>query len=147
MHRPLAVVSIIAFGATAAFPQNLDIIKLRKSHYEAMGKAAKEPGAAFKGEAKFDLAKVQAALKTYQEKAVILPTLFPDDSKTGGDTEALPKIWDNKADFESRFKKLAETAKTAEAGIKDEATFKAMWKDVMGNCSGCHKVYRLQKQK
>ena len=100
----------------------------------------------FKGNAKFDLAKVQAAIKTIQEKAAIIPKLFPDDTKSGGDTEALPAIWDNKADFEERFKKLADAAKTAETTITDETTFKTEWPVLGGNCSGCHKKYRKEKK-
>jgi cytochrome c556 len=85
-------------------------------------------------------------LRLIQEKAVILPKLFPDDSKQGGDTEALPEIWSNKADFEDRFRKLAEAARAAEGSITDEASFKAQWKDFMGNCGGCHKKYREDKK-
>ncbi|MGQ0673097.1 MAG: c-type cytochrome [Hyphomicrobium sp.] len=143
--KALTFVLALFAGTLSAAAQNLDIIKQRKDHYAAMGKASKEPNQAFKGEADFDLAKVQAALKVFQEKAAILPTLFPDDAKTGGDTEALAKIWEDKADFEARFKKLAEVAKAAEASITDEETFPATWKDVMGNCSGCHKIYRKPK--
>ena len=99
----------------------------------------------YKGEADFDLSKVQVALKVIQEKAAILPKLFPDDSKTGGDTEALPKIWEDKADFEGRFLKLAEAAKAAEGDITDEDSFPDAWKTVVGNCSGCHKQYRKPK--
>ena len=33
----------------------------------------------------------------------------------------------------------------AEAAIKDEATFKAEWGKVMGNCGACHKEYRKAK--
>jgi cytochrome c556 len=123
----------------------VNIIKERQDHYKKMGDAAKPVNAMFKGEADFDLAKVQAALKIMQEKAAILPTLFPDDSKTGEKTEALPIIWDEKADFEARFKKLGEAAKAAEASITDEENFPDTWKEVMGNCSGCHKKFRKPK--
>jgi cytochrome c556 len=137
----------LVLGAGAVAAQNVAIIKERKSHYEAMGKAVKEPTAMYKGDAEFDLAKVQAALKVIQEKAAILPKLFPDDSKTGGDTEALPAIWENKADFEERFPKLAAAAKAAETAITDEETFPDAWKEVVGNCGGCHKKYRKPKDK
>ncbi len=140
-----SVLSVLT--VTAAIAQNTAVIKQRQDALEAVGKAVKEPVKMFKGDAEFDLKKVQAALKVMQEKAAILPTLFPDDSKVGEDTEALPAIWENKADVESRFKKLGEDAKKAEAGITDKATFEAQFKDVMGNCSGCHKKYRKEKEK
>lgn len=145
MRRVLFAAVAFALGATAAAAQNVAVIKERQDHLKKMGDAVKPVGAMYKGEADFDLAKVQAALKVMQEKAAVLPTLFPDDSKTGADTEALPKIWDDKADLESRFKKLGEAAKAAEAAITDEDTFPDTWKEVVGNCSGCHKKFRKPK--
>jgi len=145
MLRFVAVAAAVAVGATVSYAQNLNIIKERKEGFKAMAAAAKEPGAMVKGEAKFDLPKVQAALKAYQQHSPKLKDLFPADSKTGGDTEALPVIWDKMADVGARFDKLAADAKAAEGTIKDEASFKAEWPKVMGNCGGCHKEYRVQK--
>lgn len=145
MRRVLFCLTAFALGVSAVAAQNLAVIKERQDHLKKMGDAAKPVSAMFKGEADFDLAKVQAALKVMQEKAALLPALFPDDSKTGEDTEALPKIWEEKADFEERFKKLGESAKAAEASITDELTFPDTWKEVMGNCSGCHKKFRKPK--
>lgn len=96
-----------------------------------------------KGEAPFDLAKVQASLKTISEGAPKLAGLFPDDSKTGGDTQALPVIWEKKAEFEGLWKKLAADATAAAAAIKDEASFKTEWPKIGANCGGCHKVFRV----
>jgi cytochrome c556 len=145
MRRASIIVAAFILGATAVAAQNVAVIKERQDHLEKIGDAVKPVGAMYKGEADFDLAKVQAALKVIQEKAPLLPPLFPDDSKTGNDTEALPIIWDEKADFESRYKKLGEAAKAAEASITDEETFPDTWKEVMGNCSGCHKKFRKPK--
>jgi len=145
MRRTIVFLTACALGATTVVAQNVAVIKERQDHLEQVGKAAKPVNAMFKGEDAFDLAKVQAALKVMQEKAAVLPALFPDDSKEGGDTEALPAIWEKKADFEERFKKLGEAAKAAEASIVDEATFPDTWKAVMGNCSGCHKAFRKPK--
>lgn len=145
MRRSAILVTVLALGATAVSAQNLSVIKERKDTYKAMGDAVKAPSAMYKGEADFDLAKVQNALKVMQEKAAVLPKLFPDDAKTGGETEALPVIWENKKDFEERFAKLADDAKAAETTITDETTFLDNWGKVMGNCSGCHKKYRKPK--
>ena len=145
MRRVLFAAAALVLGVTAVAAQNVAVIKERQDHLKKMGDAVKPVGAMYKGEADFDLAKVQAALKIMQEKAALLPPLFPDDSKTGADTEALPKIWEEKADLESRFKKLGEAAKAAEASITDEETFPDTWKEVMGNCSGCHKKFRKPK--
>jgi cytochrome c556 len=89
----------------------------------------------------FDLVKVQATLKVIQEQSTKLKSLFPDDSKTG-DTETLPVAFEKKADVIARFDKLVSDAKEAEGSIKDEASFKAGWGKIGGNCGGCHKEYR-----
>lgn len=135
----------LALPASEAGAQNVDVIKARKELLKGMGKPTKDVGAMLKGEAPFDLAKVKAALKAYGENAPKLPALFPEDSKTGGETEALPVIWEKKKDFEDRFAKLVADAKAADAAITDEASFKAKFPDVVGNCGGCHKIYREQK--
>jgi len=146
MLRIMSVAALVAVGATAVAAQNLDVIKARKEILKGFGAAAKDPGAMLKGEQKFDLAKVKAALKTYQEGSAKLPAMFPDDSKTGGETEALPEIWAKKDDFTGRFKKLADAAKAAETSITDEISFQDVMPKLMGdNCSACHKIYRKPK--
>jgi cytochrome c556 len=72
------------------------------------------------------------------------PLLFPEDSKTG-DTNALPAIWENKADFDARFKKFGDDAIAASTSIVDEASFRATIPGVLKNCVGCHEQYRAKK--
>ena len=120
-----------------------DAIAARQAILGSFGKAVKEPGAMLRHEAAFDLAIVQASLKTIAEGAPKLKSLFPDDSKSGAYTEALPVIWDKKDDFLKVVDQLANSAKAARAAIKDEATFRSEWGKVSSNCRACHKVYRV----
>ena len=131
---------------SAALAQNTAVIKERKNHFKIMSDSVKPTGAMLKGETSFDLAVVKKAIKTIQEEAPQLAKLFPEDSKEGEKTHALPSIWTNKADFEGRFKKLADAAKAAESSISDEVTFQEVWPQVTGNCGGCHKKYRKQEE-
>lgn len=141
MFRSLSVAALVAIGATVVHAQT-SAISQRQEAMKAIAGAAKGPGAILKGEAEFDLSKVQNSLGVYQEQAAKLKNLWPEDSKIGGDTEALPLIWEKKSEFLPRFDKLAADAKAAAATIKDEATFKAEWPKVMSNCGGCHKEFR-----
>jgi cytochrome c556 len=141
MLRVMAVLAALAIGATAVWAQNAAGIAARKEAMKALGGANKGPGAMNKGEAPFELPKVQASLKTFQETAVKAKGLFGDDTKTG-ETDALPAAFEKKADLLARFDKLAADAKAAAGTIKDEATFKAEWPKVLSNCGGCHKEYR-----
>lgn len=145
LRTALLAASLLALPAIAV-AQNADVIKERKANFKAMADAAKPTGAMMKGEADFDLAAVKNAIKVFQEKAALQAKLFPDDSKEGEKTEALPLIWDNKADFEERFVKLAEAAKAADTSVTDADTFATEWPKVMGNCGSCHKKYRKPKE-
>ncbi len=143
MLRIAAAVAALAVGATFAYAQNLDVIKQRKDSMKAVGGAAGAVAKIMKGEAAFDLATVQKSLATYQAEAAKQKGLFADDSKAGGETTALPKIWEAKADFFARMDKFASDAKATAVAIKDEASLKAEWPKVMSNCGGCHKDYRV----
>ena len=145
MLRVLAAVTALAIGATVVLAQNAAGIAARKDAMKAFGGAAKGPGGMAKGDAPFELPKVQASLKTIQETAVKAKGLFGDDTKTG-ETDTLPVAFEKKADLMARFDKLGADAKAAEGAIKDEASFKAEWPKVVSNCGGCHKEYRKPKQ-
>lgn len=136
----LAAGIITAIAATAVTAQ-ADVIKERQALLKQFGDATKPIGGMLRGSVPFDLAQVQAALDLYVKDAKVLPTLFPAGSGTG-DTEALPAIWTNKADFDARFVKLGTDAAAARAAITDEASFKASFPGVVRNCGGCHDTYR-----
>lgn len=142
MRRTVIFASLFALGAGVALAQG-SAIEQRKAKFKEMGGAAGPIGKMMRGEEAFDLAKVQAGLKTIQANAKVVATLFPPDSKTG-DTKALPAIWDDKAKFDAFFPKLEAAAGAALAAIKDEATMKAEMPKVLGNCGGCHNDFRAK---
>jgi len=147
MLRVIAAIAALAIGATVVLAQNAAVIEQRKQLMKANAGATKEPGGMAKGDAPFELPKVQASLKVLQDNAAKLKTLWPDDSKTGAETRSLPAIWEKKADFIGRVDKLAADAKAAEGSIKDEASFKAEWpKLISNNCVACHKQYQKPAQ-
>jgi cytochrome c556 len=137
----LALLAVSPFAGSAAAQSAA--IAMRQEILGSFGSAVKEPGAMLRQEAPFDLAVVQASLKKIAEGAPKLKTLFPDDSKTGAYTEALPAIWEKKDDFLKTVDQLAASATAAGAAIKDEATFRSEWGKVSSNCRACHKVYRV----
>ena len=141
MLRVVATVAALAVGATLAYAQNAAGIAARKDAMKAIGGAMGGPGKMMKGESPFDLAVVQASLKTIEENANKSKGLFGDDTKTG-DTATLPAAFEKKADVMARFDKMAADAKAAAGAIKDEASFKAEWGKIGANCGGCHKEYR-----
>ena len=139
MLRVFGGLAILAVCATLVLAQNTGVISQRQDAMDTMAKPGLEVFKMLKGEIPFDLAKVHAALKTYQEQGAKLKNLFPDDSKTGGDTEAQPKIWQARAEFEKAIDALIAKAKNASAAIKDEPSFKAEYPEVTKTCGACHK--------
>ena len=143
MLRPAFVALGLAIGATAVFAQANPIAERREA-MKAIGAATREGAAIAKGEVAFDAAKAQAVFKTYADAAKKVPGLFPDNSKTGGETTAATKIWEDQAGFKAAFVKFeADAAKGA--AVTDLAGFRAAFGDATKNCGGCHEAYRVKK--
>lgn len=141
--KRLVLTSLILAAGVGAVLADSDAIAKRRALMKANGDATKIVVGMLKG-APFDLGAVQAALKTYGEAAAKAPALFPDDSQTG-DTNALPAIWENKADVLARLAKLGQDVAAAQASIVDRASFQAQMPGVLKNCGGCHEKYRAKK--
>jgi cytochrome c556 len=143
MKRLVAVVLALTCGVTAVLADT-DPIAERRALMKHDGEAAKKLFDMSKGKAPFDLATVKESLKTLDEGATKSAALFPDSSKTGGGTAALPAIWEHKADFDARFVKFVKDVEAAQAGIVDEASFKKFAPEVFKNCGGCHELYKAK---
>lgn len=144
MFRTVLAVAAIAIGVTAVAAQS-DPIATRKATMKGVGDQAKAGAGMAKGEAPFDLAKAQAIFVTFAEASAKMPTLFPENSKTGGETAALPAIWDHMGDVKAKFDKFGADAKAAQGSVKDLDTFKASFSAVTKNCGGCHETYGAKK--
>jgi cytochrome c556 len=141
MIRTVLAAAVLAFGATALVAQN-DPIAARKALMKANGDQNKVATDMLEGKRPFDLEAAKKVFVTFAEAGEKAPALFPDDSKTGGDTAALPPVWENKADFNARLAKLATDSKAAADATKDVDSFKLQITEVRKNCGGCHQTYR-----
>ena len=117
-----------------------DLMKQNNDHANAVVQM-------MRGQAPFDAAAVDAAFKQWADTAQKLPGLFPDNSKTGGDNRASPKIWLNKKDFDAKAaafaKAVAENHDKAKSSLEG---LRAAIPVVGKACDDCHKDYRLSKQ-
>src|SRR6266404_4158222 len=114
MIRTALVVAMLAFGATALVAQS-DPIAARKALMKANGDQSKVATDMLEAKQPFNLDAAKEVFATFAEAGEKAPVLFPDNSKTGGDTAALPTIWEDKADFTARLAKFASEAKAAGA--------------------------------
>jgi cytochrome c556 len=145
MFRTVFAVAAVALCVGAAIAQQ-DPIAARRTLMKANGDQAKVGASMMKGETPFDLDKARKVFAAFEEAATKVPTLFPENSKTGGDTAADPKIWENMDDFKARFAKFRADAEDALAKVTDLDSFKAAFGAIGKNdCGGCHEKYRIKK--
>ena len=118
-----------------------EIIKGRKALFSKNYSTAKKVQAfASQG----DFVKASSLMNEMSENYTTLLKYFPDNTKEGFKTEALPSIWNNKDEFNSLMKKsstdMIKLAKVIESSDDVKATLqKFMW----SNCKACHSKYRV----
>jgi cytochrome c556 len=140
MLRIAAALVALAVGATVVWAQNLEVIKQRREVMRTIANASSVNFKMAKGETPFDLATVQSNLKKMQDQIGKFKDLFPDDSKTGGNTDADTSIWEKRAEFNKAVDNYVTAAGNAASAIKDEATLKTEYpKLARDGCGGCHK--------
>jgi cytochrome c556 len=54
------------------------------------------------------------------------------------------KIWQNKADFDSKIPPVAKAIADVKGKIKDVAGLKAAFASINDSCTGCHETYRVK---
>ena len=117
-----------------------EIIKGRKALFSKNYSTAKKVQIfASKG----DFVKASSLMKEMSENYLTLLKYFPDNTKEGFKTEALPIIWENKDEFNNLMKKssadMIKLAKVIESSDDVKATLqKFMW----SNCKACHSKFR-----
>lgn len=148
MIRIVSTVALLTLGATFALAQATGgaAIEARKNLMSATNKEMKAVSNMVKGGEPFDAAKVQTALKTAETNTAKAKSLFPADSKEGGETRATPAVWSNAADFDKKFAEFAAVIKTAQTATKDLESLKGEFKKVEDSCNACHKDYRAARR-
>jgi cytochrome c556 len=144
MIRTMLAMTVIAFGISAVVAQS-DPIAQRRALMKTNGEQNRVATDMLEAKRPFDLAAAKKVFASFEEAATKFKDLFPDTSKTGGDTAALPAIWENKADFEAKLAKFAADSKAAGAATTDLDTLKAQIAEVRKNCGGCHNTYRKKQ--
>jgi len=147
MKRIVVVAAVLAFSAGAVVAQQ-DQVKRTQGMMKDNGKNAGALSAMVKGEKPYDQSTVNAALAQFEDTAKNLPTLFPASMKgvkLEGDYDPSPKIWEDKAGFESQIKSFARVVADAKGKIKNLDTLKAELPVIGKQCGGCHETYRIKK--
>ena len=100
-----------------------------------------------RGEQPFDEAKVRAAFAQWTETAQKFPALFPDNSKTGENTRATPKVWETRADFDAKIAAFGKTVADYRDKAKNLEDLKLALAAVGKTCDDCHEQYRARQRR
>ena len=117
-----------------------DIIKSRKALFSKNYSTAKRVQS-FSSNGDFDEA--IELMKEMSENYITLLDLFPENSKEGFKTEALPVIWEEKDAFNSLMQKSADDMIKLTSIIEDADDIRGtLGKLMWANCKACHSKYR-----
>ena len=141
--RFVLAAAIAAIGVTTVVAQS-DPLAARKAIMKGVGDQSRIARDMIDGKTPFNADAAKKVFATFEDAAGKMPALFPDNSK-GGDTAALPAVWENKSDFTAKFAKFGADSKAAVAQVKDLDSFKAQMGEVGKNCGGCHNTYRKKQ--
>ena len=117
-----------------------DIIKSRKALFSKNYSTAKRVQS-FSSNGDFDEA--IELMKEMNENYITLLDLFPENSKEGFKTEALPIIWEEKDAFNALMQKSADDMIKLTSIIEDADDIRGtLGKLMWANCKACHSKYR-----
>tara|TARA_B100000767_G_scaffold273385_1_gene303337 strand:- start:7443 stop:7904 length:462 start_codon:yes stop_codon:yes gene_type:complete len=139
----LFIILLVIFSFTAnSEPSVEEIIKGRKALFSKNYSTAKKIQAfASKG----DFEKSKSLMIEMSKNYKSLLEYFPENSKEGFKTEALPSIWEEKDAFNSLMKKSSIDMVQLASIIEDSQDIRGTLTKLMwGNCKACHNKFRAE---
>ena len=119
-----------------------EIIKGRKAMFSENYQNAKQISILLK-QNKINEAK--PLMKKISDNYIKLLDYFPDNTKEGFKTEALPSIWENKDEFNTLMQKASGDMIKLAKVIDTAEDLRAAQKELMwSNCSACHNRFRAE---
>ena len=136
----LSLIMVISATLANAELSVEDIIKSRKVLFSKNSSIAKRVQS-FSSNGDFD--KAIELMKEMNENYITLLDLFPENSKEGFKTEALPIIWEEKDAFNALMQKSADDMIKLTSIIEDVDDIRGtLGKLMWANCKACHSKYR-----
>ena len=117
-----------------------EIIKGRKAMFSENYQNAKKISILLKSK---KIEEAKPLMKKISDNYKKLLDYFPENTKEGFKTEALPSIWENKDEFNALMKKASEDMIKLAKAIDTAEDLRAVQKKLMwSNCSACHSRFR-----
>ena len=119
-----------------------EIIKGRKAIFSENYQNAKQISILLKQE---KINEAKPLMKKISDNYIKLLDYFPENTKEGFKTEALPSIWENKDEFNTLMQKASDDMIKLAKAIDTTDDLRAVQKELMwSNCSACHNRFRAE---
>ena len=144
MQKIKILITAIIFSfsfSQMSFAQSVEeIIKGRKAMFSENYQTAKKISILLKSN---KIEEAKPLMKKMSENYKKLLDYFPDNTKEGFNTEALPSIWENKDEFNALMQKASDDMIKLASAIETADNLAAAQKKLMwSNCSACHDRFR-----
>ena len=134
---------LISFSHSSYASQSVEeIIKGRKAMFSENYQNGKKISILLKSK---KIEEAKPLMKKMSDNYKKLLDYFPENSKEGFKTEALPSIWENKDEFNALMQKASDDMIKFAKAIDTAEDLRAVQKDLMwNNCSACHNRFRAE---
>jgi cytochrome c556 len=139
----LIITFIFILGSTLVYAQSIEeIIKGRKAMFSENYQNGKKISILLKSGKKEEAKPIMKKMSDNYKK---LLDYFPENTKEGFKTEALPSIWENKDEFNALMQKASNDMLKLAKAIDTAKDLRAIQKELMwSNCSACHNRFRAE---
>ena len=138
--KTLIIIFSLCFSFTANAQTVEEIIKGRKAMFSENYQNAKKISILLKSK---KIEEAKPLMKKISDNYIKLLDYFPENTKEGFKTEALPTIWENKDEFNALMKKASDDMIKLAKAIETAEDLRAAQKELMwSNCTACHSRFR-----
>ena len=146
MKQKIKIIQTIIFIFFISFPFYAnamtveEIIKGRKAMFSENYQNAKKISILLKSK---KIEEAKPLMKKISDNYKKLLDYFPENTKEGFKTEALPSIWENKDEFNALMQKASDDMLKLAKAVDTAEDLRAVQKELMwSNCSACHSRFR-----
>ena len=146
MKQKIKIIQTIIFIFFISFPLYAnamtveEIIKGRKAMFSENYQNAKKISILLKSK---KIEETKPLMKKISDNYKKLLDYFPENTKEGFKTEALPSIWENKDEFNALMQKASDDMIKLAKAIDTAEDLRAVQKELMwSNCTACHSRFR-----
>ena len=147
MIRMVVVAGALLLGAGAVMAQQ-DIAVKQDNLMRAQGKSMYGViSKTVKGEIPYDQKAIDSAIAQLEESVPTIANVFatnPKEDVVDSSYGSSQKIWQNKADFDSKIPPVTKAIADVKGKVKDKASLKVAYDSIQAKCTVCHETYRVK---